>query len=111
MNTANKECQKYRKEPEIEIRKLINQYLAASSPIIQIANFFLPPNLPSSRSLNSNSNVNSDTNSTLPSSFNEIPTIAPNALAQHQALELIQKAKSKISKYETLMIYTSNKDF
>ncbi|CAG8514267.1 17821_t:CDS:2 [Dentiscutata erythropus] len=39
-----------------------------------------------------------------------MPTIAPNASAQHQALELIQDAKSKISEYETLLIHTSDKD-
>ncbi|CAG8721979.1 21547_t:CDS:2 [Gigaspora rosea] len=30
MDAANKEWQKYQKEPEIEIRKLINQYLATT---------------------------------------------------------------------------------
>ncbi|CAG8484579.1 17764_t:CDS:2 [Gigaspora margarita] len=49
MDAANKEWQKYRKEPETEIRKLISQYLAANPPIIRTANFFLPPNLPTQR--------------------------------------------------------------
>ncbi|CAG8687882.1 9119_t:CDS:2 [Cetraspora pellucida] len=71
---ANKEWQKCRKESKIKIKKLINQYLAASSPIIRIANFFLPPNLPNSRSSNSNPNINFNTNSStnpLPSSSRE----------------------------------------
>ncbi|CAG8566846.1 2958_t:CDS:2 [Dentiscutata heterogama] len=38
-----------------------------------------------------------------------MPTIAPNASAQRQALELIQDAKSKISEYETLLIHTTRK--
>ncbi|CAG8775199.1 9512_t:CDS:1, partial [Dentiscutata erythropus] len=40
----------------------------------------------------------------------KISTIAPNTVAQYQALKLIQEAKSKISKYECLLDHTSDKN-
>ncbi|CAG8812815.1 1483_t:CDS:2, partial [Gigaspora margarita] len=51
MDAANIEWQKCQKEPEIEIKKLINQYFAASPSIIQTTNFFLPPSLPTLESI------------------------------------------------------------
>ncbi|CAG8523402.1 4406_t:CDS:2 [Acaulospora morrowiae] len=113
MDAANKEWCKYQKESEATIKNQINQYLIASPSIVRTTAFFLPPNsldLPSSELSTSNSAGSkllvSDSSSLL---LNKTP-IAPNAPAQRKSLMLIQEAEAKITKYEHLLINTSDKD-
>lgn len=80
MNTANKEWRKYQKESSSE----------------------------SSTSDSASSNLLVSNSSSLLSV--EIPTIAPNAPAQHKSSTLIREAEAKITEYEHLMANTSDKD-
>ncbi|KAF0412674.1 hypothetical protein F8M41_007888 [Gigaspora margarita] len=120
MNTANKEWRKYQKESKTTIKNQIKQYLIAGPSIVRTTTFFLPPNSPnipnipnipsseSSTSDSASSNLLVSNSSSLLSV--EIPTIAPNAPAQHKSSTLIREAEAKITEYEHLMANTSDKD-